>query len=98
MLPFRLLEEFLHWRLPISSSLDETPQHSLDRTPQHCSRDSGISRTQKTKGQQQWEQGGVPWNTEDPAAEAEGVGAVLSSGTERPGEHPLTSLDRTSQH
>ena len=35
MLPFRLLEEFLHWRLPISSSLDETPQHFLDRTPQH---------------------------------------------------------------
>ena len=35
MLPFRLLEEFLHWHLPISSSLDETPQHFLDRTPQH---------------------------------------------------------------
>ena len=58
----------------------------------------GLPRTQETKGRQQWRQGGVPWNTEDPAAEAEGGGAVLSSRTGCPGEHPLTSLDRAPQH
>ena len=44
---------------------------------------AGLPRTQETKGPQQWGEGGVPWNTEDPAAEAEGGGAVLSSRTGR---------------
>ena len=114
MLPFRLLEEFLHWRLPISSSLDETPSTlwiellstlwiellstlwiellstlwiELLTTAAVL---AGVSRTQETKGQQKWVQGGVPWNTEDPVAEAEWGGAVPSSRTDRPGEHPLT--------
>ena len=58
MLPFRLLEEFLPWRLPISSSLDETPhyfldrtpQHSLGRTPQQCNRASWFSQDPGDKG------------------------------------------------
>ena len=45
---------------------------------------AGVSRTQETKEQQQWGQRGVPWNTEAPAAEAEGGGVVLSLGTDRP--------------
>ena len=59
---------------------------------------AGIPRIQETEGWQQWGQGGVPWNMEDPATETEGGGAVLSSRTGRPGEHPLTSLGRTPQH
>ena len=31
---------------------------------------AGLPRTRETKGPQQWGEGGVPWNTEDPATEA----------------------------
>ena len=34
---------------------------------------AGLPRTRETKDPQQWGEGVVPWNTEDPAAEAEGV-------------------------
>ena len=57
---------------------------------------AGLPRTQETKGQQQWGEGGVPWNTEDPASEAEWGGAVLSSWTGRLPRRAPTHLSGTS--
>lgn len=52
-----------------------------------------IPRTQEKEGRQ-WGQGGDPWNTEDPATEAEAGFCALFQDRPPPGQHPLTSLDR----
>ena len=70
MLPFRLLEEFLHWRLPISSTLDETPQHFLDRTPQHSlgriSQHSLDRAPQHSLGRAPQQCNRASWSSQDP--------------------------------